>query len=397
MLSKRPTIWFGRAINTTAFLYVLAMYTLDSVEGLSRACIVLAALLWALLLLRHRTLRLSLGRVQLLPWLFLGFGLMSLVWATSRELAWLENTWVISAVLGGTALWTAFRNGLSPKTIPWAMLIGSMVLLVSAWPEIAAQGLNGRAAGLAGHPNHLCLLLGFAAFGIWSAPARLPKWMHVAGLGLLVCAVLFTGSRKSLILFLAALVWIVMMGIRNLRHGRKWLLLPAIAVVLGCVLVLSSDRLSGLWEEASTVESLSRAEQIFGAGETSYSQRGELMGDAITVWRASPLIGNGAGQYSLVSGNAKYSHSNYTELLANYGLVGLLLYYALHLALLGSAVRNFRRRRWASISAGFLIVMMLVLDIAYVGYSLKMNWMLLAMIASLTVQGESRTGLGRTA
>jgi O-antigen ligase len=384
------TVWFRRAIDTTAFLYVLATYTLDSVQGLSRSCVVLAALLWALLLLRNFSSRLDLGWVPLFPWLFLGFGVLSLAWATSRELAWLENTWVLSGVLGGTGLLVAFRNGLSRKVIPWAMLIGAVILLISAWPDVAAQGLSGRSQGLAGHPNLLCLLLGLAAFGIWSAPTRLPKWMHLAALGLLVCAVLFTGSRKSLILLLAALAWILMVGVHNLGHGRRWLLLPAMAVVLACALVLSSDKLATFWEDASSVESLDRAEQLFGGGETSYTERETLMGDAITAWRESPVVGQGAGQYALVSGNAKYSHSNYTELLANYGILGLLFYYALPLALLGSALRHFRRRKWLSIKAAFLVVMMLVLDFTYVGYSLKMNWIFLAVIAALTVQGEPR-------
>jgi O-antigen ligase len=394
---SRSTVWFRRAISVVAFLYVVATYTLDSVQGYSRICIILAGILWVLLLLRHFSVRLSLAWPLLFPWLFFGFGVLSLAWAPERGLAFLENTWVLSAVLGGTGLWVALRNGLSLKVIPWAMLLGSLVLILAAWPEIAAQGLSGRAKGIAGHSNSLCLLLGFAAFGIWSTPARLPRWMNLAGLAVLVCAVLFTGSRKSLILLSAAAVWIVMVGVRNLGRGRKWFLLPALAVVLVCGLVLSSDRLSTFWEDAVSVESVSRTEQIFGASETSYNERGELMSDALALWRTNPVVGYGAGQYSLVSGNAKYSHSNYTELLANYGVLGFTLYYLLPLTLLFSAIRHFKRRKWASIKVAFLIFLMLVLDFAYVGYSLKMNWLMFALIASLTVHGEPGRSRGRPA
>ncbi len=388
MARQRPataTRTLDRLIATTVFLYVLAVFTLDSVKTYSRACIVLAALLWVLLLAQHRQVRLSSTWHQRLPWVFMLYVLLSLIWSDFSSEAMLEVSWVFSAILGGTGVWMAYRNGLSHKVVPWAMLVGSTILVLSALPQILATGLDGRAYGIAGHPNNLALLLCFAAVVIWSCTTRLPRWMHLAGLGLVTVAFLYTGSRKTLFFLAAALVWLAALGIRNLPRGRLWALLPGLAVVLICAVILVGIGPSALWQEVSSVESLGRLQQVFETGEFSYSERELLMSDAVTVWRQSPIIGEGAGQYSLMSVALKYSHSNYTELLANYGIIGLVLYYLVPVSLLVAAVRHRRRQPWVRFEAILIVLLMLALEVAYIGYSLKINWLMFAVLGSLAI------------
>ena len=45
------------------------------------------------------------------------------------------------------------------------------------------------------------------------------------------------------------------------------------------------------------------------------------------MWMQSPLWGNGNEAYRVNGSYGTYSHANYTELLANYGLLGLCLFY----------------------------------------------------------------------
>jgi hypothetical protein len=45
------------------------------------------------------------------------------------------------------------------------------------------------------------------------------------------------------------------------------------------------------------------------------------------MWIQSPLWGNGNEAYRVSSPTGQYSHCNYTELMANYGVLGTLLFY----------------------------------------------------------------------
>ena len=65
-----------------------------------------------------------------------------------------------------------------------------------------------------------------------------------------------------------------------------------------------------------------------------------MIQEAMQLWKRSPFVGLGNGQYLVVSGRECYSHCNYTELLANLGVVGFVLYYSFPGLLLLKAVRG---------------------------------------------------------
>jgi O-antigen ligase len=370
----------GIVISTTVFLYVISIYIFGSIEGLSRFSILLATLLWILIGVRSRSTRLSVSRLQVLPWFFFGFTLLSLIWTKNLELWMLNEGPTFSAVLGGLGVWMAIRNGLSDKVIPWALLVGSMVLIVSTRGEIAFEGIEGRASGLVGNANALATHLGLSAFGIWSCPAKLPRWMHIAGWGFVAYAVLFTGSRKSLIILVIALLWTALFLFRWLKHRHKKGLWLVITVAIIVVALVADLRLSQLTENFSVIKSVSRAQQSF---DWVSEERKTMIEDAINLWRRSPIIGHGAGQFAELTVYGTYSHNNYTELLANFGLIGLFLYYWLPLAILLIVLRRIHKREPRVEQAALLILLMLALDLAMVSYPGKISYLFWAMIATL--------------
>lgn len=58
-----------------------------------------------------------------------------------------------------------------------------------------------------------------------------------------------------------------------------------------------------------------------------------LMREALKAWSENPILGLGPGGFQVYNtkyGNL-YSHSNYTELLANFGLIGFIIYYSIYI------------------------------------------------------------------
>ena len=70
-------------------------------------------------------------------------------------------------------------------------------------------------------------------------------------------------------------------------------------------------------------------------GAMGVNGQSELMRRGIEFFRQSPLVGNGIASYVRYNGDYYgrygYAHSNYVELLADYGIIGTALYYAMHI------------------------------------------------------------------
>jgi O-antigen ligase len=119
----------------------------------------------------------------------------------------------------------------------------------------------------------------------------------------------------------------------------------------------------------------------------------DLFTEAIELWKKNPILGNGAAQMGVFNENGSYAHDNYAEILADFGLVGFILYYSLHLSLLVKALRR-GIRNISPIHARAVVFLfaILLLDIGLVSYSQKISWILLGMTASLlTAEGSSST------
>ena len=98
---------------------------------------------------------------------------------------------------------------------------------------------------------------------------------------------------------------------------------------------------------ASTVESIYSNSYLAQRNEISLDEdsRPKLMAEAIQVGFEHPIFGVGPGNYCLVSKDGRYSHCTYTELFANTGFLGFLLYAILLLKFFFVNYRRFRSTR----------------------------------------------------
>jgi O-antigen ligase len=203
------------------------------------------------------------------------------------------------------------------------------------------------------NPNDLAaltlLMLGLALAFYVREPKGWPRLAAIAGLFLLPVVILLTQSRGTLIA-LGIVMLIVLAGHRK-QLLRTLLVLSAVGIV-GYLFAPAAvwERLGGLRGVTDT----ERLEEV----DSSAEQRYEIWKVARTVFADHPVMGVGAGAYPAThlqytrTGNfkptafgAKDAHSTYLTLLAENGVVGLLLFLGIFGATIRWADRVRRRAR----------------------------------------------------
>lgn len=207
-----------------------------------------------------------------------------------------------------------------------------------------------RASGFYVCPNHLAGLLEvLAIFGLsiicWS---RGPNWgKMVVGYAVGVCylGVLLTGSRGGYLSITTSLAVFAALSLAIIRRASSRIfwgiggagliaaILLALTVFFG---VQKSDFLSG------------RAQTIF----EKRNVRVDMWKAALEQWKLQPLFGTGSGTYLFygrqfrsdrVQQDAVYVHNDYLHLLAEYGLVGAVLFFVFLGSHLWNGWKNFKR------------------------------------------------------
>jgi O-antigen ligase len=172
----------------------------------------------------------------------------------------------------------------------------------------------------------LSLMAGFLPVYLLATFNRLPQ-VGIRRICLLLAAfvpVLLIGGRSAVVaLFLVLIFWTLANVTSSARHRLVTAALIALGTLIGLMSVVLLQRLPLgvqrlLWlQDASVVQS---------------SMRIDLWMQALTVWLSSPqiiLIGVGPQRFPLISGYDEpgmYPHNLIFELLAEYGVIGLVIF-----------------------------------------------------------------------
>jgi O-antigen ligase len=118
--------------------------------------------------------------------------------------------------------------------------------------------------------------------------------------------------------------------------------------------------------------------------DASTSQRSDLITEGIRLWSERPLVGRGPGQYAWVNKveYGVYSHNNFIEILVNFGLLGFLIFYSVHIYLLRKLFK-LKKMKQRNNEVNWLLVMLfslLIIDCTFVTYYNKIYFINLAFI-----------------
>jgi O-antigen ligase len=132
-----------------------------------------------------------------------------------------------------------------------------------------------------------------------------------------------------------------------------------------------------LFDRVGTIQ---RLEKGLEGSDASANMRKDMFTEGIRLWSLKPVFGHGYGEFASISSFSAYSHNNYTELLCNTGLLGLLMYYGFHIAIL---LKIGKPRTSEKLLAIFMVLLILALDTGLVSQLLKSSWLFLVITAYL--------------
>lgn len=183
------------------------------------------------------------------------------------------------------------------------------------------------------HRNNIGAIATIAAFSLfyYGVIKKLTKYCVFACIPVLVA--LSTGSRGAL-LSLAFMFFVYAMLEKNIKKRTRNLLLIGIMLIVAIYAVVNIPFLNQFYGE--------RLLAIFSDKyyDQSFEDRNYYVVVGLEMISEKPWFGWGPDNFGMFLekngeyGRAVYSHNNYIELLANYGIIGFALYYWIYVKIL---------------------------------------------------------------
>tara|TARA_B100001057_G_C22867481_1_gene957220 strand:+ start:5172 stop:6359 length:1188 start_codon:yes stop_codon:yes gene_type:complete len=257
----------------------------------------------------------------------------------------------------------------------YAIILGCATIFVVGYDEIleyTLQPVNRRftfntideEGGI--NPNVLAFYCNISiAFLIYKYRLINKKHVKLGILCLIGTFVLFivfvTLSRKGLIGILIMFLFFLLSGKKlNLRFKILSILISSTIIFF----LMQNFELPVLNRFISTINLFEGSKNI---GQSDH-ERSFLILESISFWKESPIFGNGIKHFENNSVLGLYTHTNYMELLVNYGLVGLLLFYSPIITRLRTLYTYFNHFHIQIKFFFFILIFILISDFAMVSY-----------------------------
>lgn len=384
-----------------AFNELMLQDTLKSI--VVSGCTLVAALLF-FLQLRQRRDPLRWHTVLWLPLLLLAYALGSMAWSHTYLAAVESVRWFVFGLIAWLALNT-FERGRLPW-LAWGVHLGAVV--ASLWAvlqfwvgfDLFPQGPNPASTFVNRNffAEYVVCTLPFSGMLLARARRSAPIAVLAASCGLVITAILMTGTRAALIALWLQLLLVLPLIAWRCRAQLPWsqwsaglkLLAPAVLVGTVVALGLIPSTNNKILEEERGINALQRGfNRTQSIGPTDHS-----LGIRMVMWRATfnviqahPLAGVGAGawerevpRYQVEGSQLEtdyYVHNEYLQLVAEYGLVGWV-FLILLLGYLGVAAwRTWRaaapeEREEQPWRAMFLCSLLALLVVSNIGFPWRM-------------------------
>ena len=375
---------FQLLLNTAVFSYVLAIYWVEALPGLSRLVHLTIVIMFASLLVVswYRGLKIRLEPILMLFWAFLGFAYLSIFWSTAPSSAAINTTSLFFNILGASLVWIAFWNGVPLRMVGYAAVIGAAIQSNFALTQyLSSSGDAIRVEGLTGNANALAIQLSLAAL---LALITLKKsfWPPVIAFVLVLIATVVSGSRKIIFVwFTFALLFLQYVGAK-FRTSNAFRILLLLGLPTFVYIIMANATV--VFKPVQNLYVYERFQDTLTGNESSANTREAMSLEGFELWKSSPIIGYGINQFRNISSFGRYSHNNYIELLVSFGVIGFGLYYSIVVVLGSRAIRGFLMGSPNAPLLGAAVILLLLWDVALVSYSTRLVWLFLSVLGYLS-------------
>lgn len=269
--------------------------------------------------------RIVLGKIVILPFIFVFYEIISCVWAFNQEVA-------ISQLLTQLQLFILFffsymyikKLGRLEDYYTAIYLSGIGLIFYSLYVYgglsgfLAIMSTGHRMGDLIGNQNTYGLVFANAALVALYYFFFNNEKRHLLLAGLLIFFAFSSGSKKVFFLLLIGLLFLILSkyGIRKLFKG---LIYSSVSLLVGWVFI-NLPVFSTILKRLESYLSVS--------GNSSDNLRAELIRYGLELFIENPLFGYGLNNYQLFHWSGLYSHNNYIEVLVSLGIIGFVVYYS---------------------------------------------------------------------
>ena len=214
------------------------------------------------------------------------------------------------------------ENGLN-----WFLITVNFAALLSCYSLVThpVELVSGRfSLSLWNNPNTLGFML---VMGIFSIVYRFKpniKWLifNFPQIMLMMYGVIRTGSRKSLIAGMVLLILWIIETLKDLQETQDRLKTIIMLIIFLIMLFIGGRYMFSTYSQSRLAF---RMENMLD--DESNDNRINYYISAWRIFFNKPLLGGGLDQFKYWSGIGGYAHSTYAEAIADFGLIGCIIYF----------------------------------------------------------------------
>lgn len=346
------------------------------------------------------------NRIQLTgfhAWLlgFAGIVFISRFWAFDPSAASeIFKTVAFNVICFGCVAFLLYRDKRRIRLVMGCMVVAPLLLEVRVisiggvfayFSHRTVGSINSNALGL------FASIALYFAFLFWREKKQI-CWILFMALNL--AAALLSASRKALMVVCLVAILITLFDSKTkTAFGKLSKLLIVVAIILFALFLVMN--VPFLYELIG-VRMQGMMSGLLGSGndvDASTSTRMQLIDYGIDWFRNRPLVGYGGDNFKALMAayhprqSALYAHNNYVELLVDYGLLGLLVYYSCYVSIICSAVRNRTQLTFADFTILCLTLGILIMDYGNVEYYYRNSQLFIALAWAAIVSCHNRPPL----
>lgn len=218
--------------------------------------------------------------------------------------------------------------------------------------------------------------------------------LYILAMLLFAVFVAFSGSRKAILIAIIGIGFFQLFCGGNKKYARN-ILIAAVIISVSLYLLLNNELLYNMVGERleETIDSILGS----GSGDGSMQERSFFKQQAIGLFFSKPILGHGIDGFRVYMSligytHVTYSHCNYTELLANYGLIGFALFYVPRFFLTIKALHaKVYRKNQLLMLLLIAIIVELVMDYELVSYYDLTSQLIFVLAAPIMIRAFSET------
>lgn len=366
----------NKLLQVTLYTYIMSLFIFNNIaESINYVSMILFLICSVLILIKiSKEKKLYINKYF---WHYLGFtilGLFSCVYTIcaenviSKSVQLIINTIII-------LIYTNFIDN-DEKIISLlkvfaisGCVIASLLIVTS---DYANADSYSRLGGQLGNVNSIAIQLTYSISALLILKNENKKKYHILAEILMIIAILFTGSRKGILMII--LLYAISYILKNYNDISKTIKNVIIAVIIVSIIIFIIFNNNFLYNIVGM-----RVERMFDflsgekVAERSINVRNEMIHQGIIWHKEKPISGYGLDTYKYLYLNKYginyYAHNNYIELLVDLGIVGVVYYYLIYIKLIKDLIRMKVYKDYASCIFLVMLIIQILMDYAMVSYS----------------------------